>query len=454
MKKKHTGLIVFLVILAIIILIPVVTYIYLSKSSFEIDDIYSIPGRPTLSETERFRVDAAADTMDIRLNKSDTAYIVIDVMDLDELKTELAEYDIVYDRIGLSVDDGYVALEFNAMWKGFLPLPVRVCFDPVAKGTDFEFKLEKICLGPKLRLGGSILRFIGDVAEVTADMTDYCSIFTNMVAADADKDILSVTVAEPLKWLTKDTVDSMRMTFWNEYIGTDPLEELILAIENGDTETRVKWLKDIEAYPDSFSDLKEQELVYSTNLRQMQFFLDEGGEMFERLFPRLEQSAVVAKVDERKELVAERRRQLCSVAHEIAELYCKKGIATDGAQFYNLKAKKEPLAISQFSRGAEVEEWLDTSTLRFVYGHVTNHWLDEAPALKKIPVIGKHAFDNIDESKVYLPYMVFISPADRPVMAFESALGNITLYDISWERYESIMASEWTPFIDQRRAPI
>ena len=453
MKKKHTGLIVFFVILAIIILIPVAAYIYLSKSSFEIDDIYSIPGRPTLSETERFSVDAAADTMDVRLNKSDTAFIVIDVMDLDELKTELEEYDIVYDRIGLSVDDGYVDLEFNAMWKDFLPLPVRVCFDPVAKGTELEFKLEKICLGPKLRLGGSIVRFIGDIAEVTADMTEYCSIFSDMVKADADDDILTVTIAEPLKWLTKDTADSMRMIFWNDYIGTDPLEELISAIENGDAETCDKWLKDLEAYPESYADLKVQELVYSSNLKEMQFFLDEGGEMFERLFPRLDKSAVNAGIDEKKDLVAERRRQLCSVAHEIAELYCKKGIATDGAQFYNLKAKKEPLAISQFSRGAEVEEWLDTSTMRFVYGHVTNHWLDEAPALKKIPVIGKHAFDNIDESKVYLPYMVFISLADRPVMAYELALGNIALYDISWERYENIMASDYTPFIDQRRAP-
>ena len=274
-----------------------------------------------------------------------------------------------------------------------------------------------------------------------------------MVGSDADDDILTVTVAQPLKWLTRDSVDSLRMTWWNDYIGTDPLEELILAIENEDTEIRDKWLRDLEAHPDSFPDLKERELVYSSNLRQMQFFLDEGGEMYERLFPRLDQPAVVAKTDEKKELVNERRRQLCSVAHEIAELYCKKGIATDGAQFYNLKAKKEPLAISQFSRGAEVEEWLDTSTLRFVYGHVTNHWLNEAPVLKKIPTIGKHAFDNIDASKVYLPYFVFVSLADRPVMAYELALGNVDLYDISWERYENIMASEWTPFIDQRRTP-
>ena len=79
--------------------------------------------------------------------------------------------------------------------------------------------------------------------------------------------------------------------------------------------------------------------------------------------------------------------------------------------------------------------------------------MNYAPALKKLPTIGKNAFDHIDETQVYIPYMVFVSAAGRPVMAYEIAPENIALYSLSWERYESVMASEWIPFIDQRYAP-
>ena len=240
MKKRHTGLIIFLVILAILIAIPVALYFYLSNSRFEIDDIYSIPGRPTFGKAERFRVDAAADTIDIRLNKSDTAYIVIDVMDLDDMRSELENNDIRYDGIGLSVEDGYVELVMNAEWRNFLPLPIRVCFRPEAEGTELDFKVEKIFLGEKLKLGGSIISFIGDITEVTADMRSYCSVFSDMVSADADDDVLTVTVAQPLEWLTEDTVDSLRMSLWNDYLGTYPLEELISAVETGDREVCAK----------------------------------------------------------------------------------------------------------------------------------------------------------------------------------------------------------------------
>ena len=138
MKKKHTSLIVFLIILAILIAVPMAFYLYLSNSTLEIDDIYTIPQRATLSVNDRFRVNAAADTMDIRLNKSDTAYIMIDIMDLDEIRAGLEEYEITFDRFGLSVDDGYVSLELNARWKTFLPLPVRICFAPECEGKELE----------------------------------------------------------------------------------------------------------------------------------------------------------------------------------------------------------------------------------------------------------------------------------------------------------------------------
>ena len=64
-----------------------------------------------------------------------------------------------------------------------------------------------------------------------------------------------------------------------------------------------------------------------------------------------------------------------------------------------------------------------------------------------------YAFDSIDESQVYVPYLVFLSLAGRPVMAYEHSNGNLYLYALSIERYEKIMSGEWIPFIDQLLAP-
>ncbi|MBQ6371725.1 MAG: hypothetical protein IJJ22_01210 [Oscillospiraceae bacterium] len=453
MKKRHTGLAVFLVILAVLIAVPAAFYIYLLNSPLEIDDILSIPQRPTLSADDRFKVSASADTMDIRLNKSDTAWLVLDIIDLNEVRAGLEENGIAFDRFGLTVDDGFVILEFNGKWNGFLPLPVRVCLSPQCEGPELKLKMEKISLGRKLKLGGSVVRFIGEVAEVTADMTAYSSVFSDMVAADTANDIFTITVAKPLKWLTAETAGALRMEYWNDYLGVDLIEQIASAVENGDEEACGKFLLDLENDPASIPELKKQQLVYASNIAVKQFFLDEKGEMFNRLFPTLDEDSVRTQTDEKNRLVAERRRQLCDLANEIAVLYCKKGIATDGKQFYNLKAGKEPLSAAQFAAAAEVSEWLDISGIRFVFGHVSNTYIDDALALRKMPVIGKHAFDGIDETQVYIPYMLFISLAERPVMAYEHAPGNVNLYDISRERYESLISSEYIPFVDQRYAP-
>ena len=453
MKRKHSGLVVFLIILLILIAVPVAFYLYLSNSAFEIDEINTISHRATLPLKDRFRVSAADDTMDIRLNKSDTAYIVIDVMGLDEIRDGLEENDIRFDCFGLSVDDGFVSLELNARWKDFLPLPVKICFAPDCKGSELKFKVEKICLGPKLKLGGSIVRFIGDLAEVTVDMTSYSGVFKNMVAAYADDDILTVTVSGPLMWLTAEVGDGEKMTLWRDYLGVSAPEEIINAIKNEDAEAYHKWLEELEAHPDRVADLKWEELVHAAMITIREFYLNENGEMFERIFPNLDEASIQAQNDVNNAIVAERRSQLCGIAHDVAELFCAKGIATDGKEFYNLKAKKEPLSIYQFSGAEEVEQWLDISTLRFVFGHVSVTYMNYAPALKKLPTIGKNAFDHIDETQVYIPYMVFVSAAGRPVMAYEIARENIALYDLSFERYESVMAAEWIPYIDQRMAP-
>ncbi len=453
MKRKHSGLVVFLIILLILIAVPVAFYLYLSNSAFELDEINTISHRATLPLKDRFRVSAADDTMDIRLNKSDTAYIVIDAMGLDEIRDGLEENDIRFDCFGLSVDDGFVSLELNARWKDFLPLPVKICFAPDCKGSELKFKVEKICLGPKLKLGGSIVRFIGDLAEVTVDMTSYSGVFKNMVAASADDDILTFTVSEPLKWLTAEVGDGEKMTLWRDYLGVSAPEEIINAIKNEDAEAYHKWLEELEAHPDRVADLKWEELVHAAMITIREFYLNENGEMFERIFPNLDEASIQAQNDVNNAIVAERRSQLCGIAHDVAELFCAKGIATDGKEFYNLKAKKEPLSIYQFSGAEEVEQWLDISTLRFVFGHVSVTYMNYAPALKKLPTIGKNAFDHIDETQVYIPYMVFVSAAGRPVMAYEIARENIALYDLSFERYESVMAAEWIPYIDQRMAP-
>ncbi|MBO6014808.1 MAG: hypothetical protein J6P48_05000, partial [Oscillospiraceae bacterium] len=342
-RKKRIGLTIFLIILALVLLIPAAAYIYLSRSTVEIHEIGSLLKEKTLTAEERYTVNAEKNTMDIRLNRSDAALLVQENMDLDELGEGLGAYDILYGETGLSLEDGALFLSLDASWKSFLHLPIRIRFRVEAGGEELKLVPETVLLGKKIRFGSRLLQLAGDSTSTSINMRNYSSVFTRLSAARVENDEIILTMEEPLRWVCAETAGTTRMTLWADFTGTNPMEEVIAALENGDMAVLSEWLTALTEGKKDLLDLKTEELAYSGSYVSRVFFSSENSTCIDRFLPGLSQEKVDEIIEMYSSLYEERREQLRVLANDIAMHYCNRKVATDGTQFLNLSAKKEPL---------------------------------------------------------------------------------------------------------------
>jgi hypothetical protein len=243
------------------------------------------------------------------------------------------------------------------------------------------------------------------------------------------------------------------MTIWADYTGVNPMEEAIAAVENGDDAVVTRWLEDLAEGKKDLMELKTEELAYSGSFTAKVFFTGESSSCFTRFLPDLSLEEVDRIIEGYTSLYEERRAQLLVLANDIAMHYCNKKVATDGTQFLNLSAKKEPLSIDQFESGEPVAAWLDTTELRFCYGPVSETYLYDSTAAKNMPKTTSTAFDTIDASQVYSLFMVYRSPAGRPVLACEVAPGNLHLYEVLETEFDRVLNSGRLQVIDYRYSP-
>lgn len=452
-KKKRIGLTIFLIILALVLLTPAAAYIYLARSSVEIHEIGSLLKEKTLTAEERYTVNAEKNTMDIRLNRGDAALLVQENMDLEELRDGLGAYDIRYGETGLSLEDGALFLSMDARWKSFLHLPIRIRFRIEAGGEELKLVPETVYLGKRIRFGSRVLQLAGDSTSTTIDMRDYSSVFTRLSDVRVENDEIILTMEEPLRWICAETVGTTRMTLWADFTGTNPMEEVITALENGDAAVISDWLTALAQGKKDLLDLKTEELAYSGSYVSRVFFSSENSAYIDRFLPGLSQDKVDRIIETCSSMYEERREQLRLLANDIAMHYCNRKVATDGTQFLNLSAKKEPLAIDQFESGEAVAAWLDTAELRFAYGPVSETYLYESSAAKNMPKTSSSAFDTIDSSQVYSLFMVFRSLGGRPVLACEVAPGNLHLFEVLESEFDRVMNSGRLQVIDYRYSP-
>ena len=452
-KKKHIGLTVFLILLVLILLVPVAAYVYLARSTVEIHEISALLKEKTLTPAERYTVIPQSNAMDIRLNGSDTALLIQENLDLEELRGGLEAYDILYGEPGLTLDEDGLFLCLDARWKNFLHLPIRIRFRVDAGGEELKLIPETVLLGKKIHFGSRVLQLAGESTTTVINMSNYSSVFTRLSGARVENGELVLTAEEPLRWVCAETAGNTRMLLWADFTGPDPMEEPTAAVETGDMTVITDWLTDLAQGKKDLLELKTEELAYSGSYTSAVFFSNENSRYIDRFLPGLSQEKVDEIIDEYSRLYEERREQLRVLANEIAMHYCNKKVATDGTQFLNLAAKKEPLSIDQFESGEAVAAWLDTAELRFAYGPVSETYLYDSTAAKNMPKTSSSAFDTIDADQVYSLFMVFRSPAGRPVLACEVAPGNLHLYEVLESEFDRVMNSGRLQVIDYRYSP-
>jgi hypothetical protein len=84
---------------------------------------------------------------------------------------------------------------------------------------------------------------------------------------------------------------------------------------------------------------------------------------------------------------------------------------------------------------------------------VSETYLYDSTAAKNMPKTTSTAFDTIDASQVYSLFMVYRSPAGRPVLACEVAPGNLHLYEVLETEFDRVLNSGRLQVIDYRYSP-
>lgn len=167
MREKHVGRTVFLIILAVLLLLPAAAYGYLALSDFDeaipLAEIETVAAKPYDGE----RTVASDGAVTVLLDAADVCWLINEYGLLDEL----AAYSqtIALRSAGVSFFEGGLALYAKGKVLGFLPLPVRVSADADFANGDLRLTVRDVTVGKWIHVAPEKLASFGVDEVITVD---------------------------------------------------------------------------------------------------------------------------------------------------------------------------------------------------------------------------------------------------------------------------------------------
>lgn len=166
-KKRHTGRTILLVFLAILILIPVSVYCYLSFLGFHAGEKYAAydpdaayAGAPV------FQADG---TVDVALSEQDVYWIIDHYHVMDDVEATVGKLLKAY---AVELKEGGIVLYADAKLLGFLPIPLKVTADASCNGSTVDLTVTDIHLGQWISVPTEKLSQFGVEKEMSFDLND------------------------------------------------------------------------------------------------------------------------------------------------------------------------------------------------------------------------------------------------------------------------------------------
>lgn len=167
MRKKHVGLTVFLIILAVLLLPPAVVYGYLALSDYEeaipLADIAAVAEKPYDGE----RTVASDDAVTVLLDADDVGWLVNEYGLLDEIAAY--SQSIALESVGVSFFEGGFDIYAKGKLAGFLPLPVRVSAGADFAGGDLRLTVQDVMVGKRIHIAPEKLASYGVDEVIVVD---------------------------------------------------------------------------------------------------------------------------------------------------------------------------------------------------------------------------------------------------------------------------------------------
>ena len=432
MKK---GLKIFIIVILVIFIIP---YAYLSLSGGPYDNIEELMKTEPMSSAERYQISSKDKTVSVKLDKADLYYCLSsdDVESpLDDINDEISEYGINIEKLGLFFEgsSGYATAKLK--YKNFLPIPAKCMFSIRQKGDSLVVQPEEIKVAGLIKLDQSL--FADEDIEI--DLTDIYPFFEDTVSVSAEKDVITLTIPYPVKWLTEEmSPEFSDYTMIVDFVDPEEIEDSVLpemlAYNNGDASKLEEKIDSLEGVPGGFVNLKKQIIAISGAYTASRFFNGEGCGSIPRLFPEITEEAVKEErqriLDSYQQLYDERTGKLAQAGWEILQAYADGTITASGAVF-KYKDTGETVDVISMPCMEGAGDWLNLESVRVIMGkNPGDYLLHQTPKGMSVPVI-----------------MLRVR-SGRPVVCYQFTSKQYKVRSITEKEYEKFINASSIPTFD------
>ncbi len=280
-KTSHPVLRSMGIFLLLLLLILVGGVGYLFIDTVAVDDPATMAAQPPMPASQRFVFDAAKETAQIKLEKSDLWWLLLPEMEenlLEDVNRELEKYHLSVTGYGLDITKKGVCIDLEAMYQSVrLPVHIMTSLDFDASGVSLTLTKAKLGL---FRLPvGKLLNAVDERIDldwpVVTDITD--------VTYQQDTILLTGTV-------TQDLLSCVREACQNDAIGWFSTSHQALFRAAREEEGFRELLPGLEQDPGSIEALY-QDLFALSEVFEYEIFMDATRNLSHRLFPGIDYAA-------------------------------------------------------------------------------------------------------------------------------------------------------------------
>lgn len=416
-KSAHPvlrGICIFLLVILLIIGGSLgFLYYSLATDTVTMDDPAALAAQVPMPAARRFVFDAAGETAQIRLDKSDLWWLLLPEMDenlLENVNRELESYRLSITGYGFNITEEGICIDVEAMYQSLrLPVHIQTSLDFDASG--FSLTLSNAKLGPVPLPVADLLRTVDvrlDVDwPVITDITGVsCLQDTVVLTGTLTQDMLSCArdagKNDTIGWFS-----ASHQTFFRAAHAKDGFRELLPGLEKdpGSVET---------LYHDLFTMAEEYEY---------ENFMEASRDLSHRFFPGIDYTAWKAENDSVRAEWTFYNEAADKLVTQISADFNSRRFKLKNGKFYLKNAEFDVLSYTTGDTAQEIRQLfdvIDREQVRLILVGSINGYNADSPALNKICDRNQQLTQELDRKEAYCVGCVFRGINGEYFLRYES----------------------------------
>ena len=417
MKTPHPLLRDFCIFLLVILLIigGTVGFLYftITKGSVTIDNPAAVAAQAPMAASQRFVFDAAEETAQIRLDKSDLWWLLLPEMEdtfLDDVNRELENYQLSVTGYGFHITEDGICVDAEAMFKS-VRLPVHIL-------TSLEFDASGFSLTPTTaKLGPIRLPVSGLLRSADTRMDVDWPVITDItgVAYQQDAVLLTGTV-------TQDLLSCVQKACQDNAIGwfsTSHQDVFRIArTENGFREL----LPRLEQDPGSVETLY-RDLFTLAQITEYEDYIEKARDLPLRFFPGIDYDGLEEECDSVRTQWVFANVMVDKLVAQVSIDFNDRRFSLKNGEFYLGKSVFDPLDYFGGDTALKMEQLfhiIDRDKFHLVLVGSIDGYAKESPVLNKVLAKKQALTQELDRKEAYPVGCIFQGHNGEYFLRYES----------------------------------